>query len=101
MNKNRQYEPVQDIQDQEEYEGDKPLNIYYCICGQMLCILGKQRLQQNQFPWVKTIVLSDCPQEKLPLRPTDGSRVIDGAKHAYKLICDDGEVVYLRRYLCL
>ena len=38
----------------------------------------------------------DCPQEKLPLRPTDGSRVIDGAKHAYKLMCEDGDVVYLK-----
>ncbi|XP_055330458.1 STING ER exit protein-like [Paramacrobiotus metropolitanus] len=77
---NKHHRPNQpaDIQDQEEYEGDKPLNIYYCICGQMLCIL-------------------DCPFEKLPLRSTDGSRVIDGAKHAYKLTCIDGEVVYLRR----
>ncbi|OQV12805.1 putative UPF0428 protein CXorf56-like protein [Hypsibius exemplaris] len=64
--------------DQEEYVGDKPLNIYYCLCGNMLCII-------------------DCPEEKLPLRPTDGSRVIDGSKHAYKLVCDDGDVVYLKR----
>ncbi|GAV02637.1 hypothetical protein RvY_13176 [Ramazzottius varieornatus] len=71
-------QPEPPVQDQEEYEGDKPLNTYYCLCGQMICIL-------------------DCPQEKLPLRPTDGSRVIDGAKHAYKLMCDDADVVYLRR----
>jgi hypothetical protein len=42
---------------------------------------------------------SDCPIEKLPLRPRDGARVIDGAKHAYKMTCDPDEIVYLQRYI--
>ncbi|XP_037049410.1 UPF0428 protein CG16865 [Bradysia coprophila] len=67
-----------DSKDQEEYNEEKPLNIYYCLCGQMSLIL-------------------DCYIDKLPLRKTDGARVLDSAHHAYKLTCDVGETVHIRR----
>ncbi|XP_046371410.1 STING ER exit protein-like [Haliotis cracherodii] len=67
-----------DTKDQEEYQGEKPLYVYYCICGQMCLIL-------------------DCPMDKLPLRKRDNSRVIDGQKHAHKLTCDPDDIIYLRR----
>lgn len=102
MSNNRRPPPVQqpDIKDQEEYTGDKPLHIYYCLCGQMLCILGTQSL--NMFPHFRIglliVFFVDCPLEKLPLRERDGARVIDGSKHAYKIVGEESEPVYLRRY---
>lgn len=42
-------------------------------------------------------LILDCPLEKLPLRKRDGSRVIDGSKHAHKLTCDPDDIIYLRR----
>lgn len=67
-----------DTKDQEEYSEEKPLHIYYCICGQMTLIL-------------------DCAIEKLPLRKRDGARVIDGSKHAHKMTYDNDETVYIKR----
>lgn len=39
----------------------------------------------------------DCAIEKLPLRKRDGARVLDSLSHAYKLICDKDETIYLKR----
>ncbi|XP_022917792.1 STING ER exit protein [Onthophagus taurus] len=66
-----------DSRDEEECD-EKPLNIYYCLCGQMTLIL-------------------DCSIEKLPLRKRDGARVLDGSTHAHKIIVDTDEVVYIKR----
>lgn len=67
-----------DTKDQEEYSEDKPLHLYYCLCGQMTLII-------------------DCAVEKLPLRKRDGARVIDGTKHAHKITSEPDETVHVKR----
>ncbi|KAJ8688512.1 hypothetical protein QAD02_024307 [Eretmocerus hayati] len=67
-----------DTKDQEEYNEEKPLHTYYCLCGHMTLIL-------------------DCAIEKLPVRRKDGARIIDGCKHAHKMTCEQDEIVYLKR----
>lgn len=42
-------------------------------------------------------IFSDCPLEKLPLRPRDGARVVDGNRHAHRLLSDPGDAVFIRR----
>ncbi|KAK2719692.1 hypothetical protein QYM36_005242 [Artemia franciscana] len=69
---------VEESKDEEEYREEKPLYLYYCLCGQMTLIL-------------------DCALEKLPLRPKDGARVVDGTKHVYKLNCEQDETTFIRR----
>ncbi|KAF7236453.1 hypothetical protein P879_01675 [Paragonimus westermani] len=57
---------VTDSKPRHNYGSEKPLFVYSCICGQMSLIL-------------------DCLVEKLPRRPRDDSRVIDGTKRAHKI----------------
>ncbi|XP_031633884.1 UPF0428 protein CG16865 [Contarinia nasturtii] len=67
-----------DVKDQQEYNEENPLHIYYCLCGQMTLIL-------------------DSDIEKLPLRKRDGARVIDSTYHAHKITCEPDETIYVRR----
>ncbi|XP_072176333.1 STING ER exit protein-like isoform X2 [Diadema setosum] len=69
---------VSDNREKEEYDRDKPLMTYFCLCGQMVLII-------------------DCALDKLPLRRRDKARVIDANKHVHKLTCQQGETVYLKR----
>jgi len=41
-------------------------------------------------------VYIDCAIEKLPLRKRDGARIIDGSKHAHKMISEQDETVFLK-----
>jgi len=58
---------------------DKPLHVYYCLCGQMAAIL-------------------DRVLESLPLRTRDGARVVDPALgHTHKITLEFDDTVYIRR----
>ena len=90
---------VSDTKDQEELE-EKPLQSYYCLCGQFTLILGNL----SNCLLLEVILLipylffkTDSLLEKLPLRKRDGSRVIDGSKHVNKITCDPDETVYIKR----
>ncbi|XP_062514972.1 STING ER exit protein-like [Corticium candelabrum] len=69
----------EDSRDKEEYDtGQGPLCVYYCLCGQMALII-------------------DCTIDHLPLRKTDGARVLDKSKRSCKITTDYDTTVYLRR----
>ncbi|CAH1390464.1 unnamed protein product [Nezara viridula] len=58
---------------------DASLNDYYCVCGKVVLIVNK-------------------PLQKLPLRKTDGARVLDSKKHVYKIIAEtEPETVHILR----
>lgn len=38
-----------DVKDQQEYNEENPLRIYYCLCGQMTLILGEFILEGPKF----------------------------------------------------
>lgn len=89
---------VSDTKDQEELE-EKPLQSYYCLCGQFTLILGKHTKVYCIFRnWTNFLCeIIDSLLEKLPLRKRDSSRVIDGSKQVNKITCDPDEIVYIRR----
>ncbi|XP_052852214.1 STING ER exit protein [Drosophila gunungcola] len=68
-----------DTKDQEEYNEEKPLNIYYCLCNKMALIL-------------------DCTLDQLPLREVDNARVINANDHANKLTYNPTpKMIYIKR----
>ncbi|KAH8409955.1 hypothetical protein KR009_002198 [Drosophila setifemur] len=67
-----------DTKDQEEYNEEKPLNIYYCLCNKMALIL--------------------CSLDQLPLREVDNARVINSNEHANKLTHNPTpKMLYIKR----
>lgn len=92
-----------DVKDQQEYNEENPLHIYYCLCGQMTLILGNLiRMGQHLIPFLMIIFYlffppSDCNIDRLPLRKKDGARVVDGVHHAHKITCEPDETIYVRR----
>ena len=89
---------VQADDDKEEYK-EKPLHIYYCLCGQMVLVIGNPHKMYNLYiPWITHLQpLLDSLLEKLPLRPVDNARVIDPKKNVQKITTKGEEVVYIRR----
>lgn len=58
---------------------DVSLNNYYCVCCKLVLIVNK-------------------PIQKLPLRKTDGARVLDSNKHFYKIYTElEPETVHILR----
>lgn len=91
-----------DSKDQEEYKDSKqPLHIYYCLCGTLSLIIGKGSLNPTTLKVIDLLFLftniSDAELERLPLRRTDGARVVDGNKHASKITSEPDETIYIKR----
>uniref|UniRef100_A0A5S6R0M3 STING ER exit protein n=1 Tax=Trichuris muris TaxID=70415 RepID=A0A5S6R0M3_TRIMR len=64
-----------DAQDVTEYT-DRSLQSYYCTCGQIALII-------------------DTTIDRLPLRPKDRARVVDGQRNVFKIFGDPFETVYV------
>ena len=62
----------------DRYEGDTPLYIYHCVCGQLAMIL-------------------DSTMDKLPLRRRDNARIADLSRNTYKVYCESAGITFLRR----
>ena len=82
-----------DTRNREEYDGDTPLYVYHCVCGKMALVLG------NKWSLIRITLISpsDTTLDKLPLRRRDNARVADAARNIYKIYCEQGRVVFLRR----
>lgn len=86
-----------DTQTDEEEILEKPLHIYYCLCGQFVLVIGLFWLYLILNSVYIRSKLIDTLLEKLPLRSKDNARVIDPSKHAHKITSQDDEIVYIKR----
>ncbi len=41
-----------DTKDREEYEGDTPLYVYHCVCGQLAMILGDGNFNHIHYNYI-------------------------------------------------
>ena len=90
---------VTDTKDREEYKGDTPLYVFNCVCGNLALILGElhQKLR-NRWALIRMLFLcADSTLDKLPLRRTDGARVVDIARNAHRVYCESAGITYLKR----
>ena len=89
---------VTDTKDREEYKGDTPLYVFNCVCGNLALILGEihQKLL-NRWALIRTPCFADTTLDKLPLRRTDGARVVDIARNAHRVYCESAGIAYLKR----
>lgn len=88
-----------DTKDREEYEGDTPLYVYHCVCGQLAMILGKLSGRRRRVALIlpTNFFASDTTMDKLPLRRRDGARVVDASRNSHKVYCEGAGTTYLRR----
>ncbi len=87
-----------DTKDREEYEGDTPLYVYHCLCGQLAMILGTNNTINSIDSRVLLLFGIDSVLDKLPLRKRDNARVADVSNNNYKVYCEPAGITYLKRY---
>lgn len=99
--------PCSDKQDEQEYEDQsQKLNVYFCLCGQLSLILGRQMvlagvLSPNSIALKLDRLISphllDCELETLGRRRTDDARMLDTMRHHNKMNMIEGPTVVIQR----
>ena len=90
-----------DTKEKGEYEGDTPLYVYHCLCGQLALILGKLNgwalFGERIHRYLDLYISIDTTLDKLPLRRRDSSRVVDAAKNIHSVYCEAAGIINLKR----
>lgn len=79
-----------------QYSSDIFIYQYQSVLDMNCDNLGITEKKENKIHY-NPFLLADCNIDKLPLRKRDGARVIDGSRHAHRLVCDPDETVFIRR----